>query len=108
MVEQSKNFRVINTQPLQPIVDVTFWQHFTKLKLDIWKLTTPHVNIIGQVSLPNNLSTAQDVVVSQQSFNDIPRKKVTGGLISFLVPGLLIHTNTIEEFEAFDLSSAYN
>ena len=30
---------------------------------------------------------------------------MTGGLISFLVPGLLIHTNTIEEFEAYDLNS---
>ena len=27
-------------------------------------------------------------------------------LISFLVPGVLIHTNTIEEFEAFDLQNA--
>jgi len=85
---------------------VTFWQHFTKLKLDIWKLTTPQMNIVGQVSLPNNLSTAQEIVVSQQSFPDHPRKKVTGGLISFLVPGVLIHTNTIEEFEAYDLQSA--
>lgn len=35
----------------------------------------------------------------------MPRKKVTGGLLQFLVPGLFIHTNTIEEFEALDLDS---
>lgn len=87
-------------------MDVTFWQHFTKLKLDSWKLATPHIEIVGQCSLPNNLSTAQDLVISQQSFPDHPRKKVFGGLISFLVPGILIHTNTIEEFEAFDMHKA--
>lgn len=54
MVEPSKAVRVISTQPTQPIIDVTFWQHFTKLKLDVWKLTSPQVPIIGQVSLPNN------------------------------------------------------
>jgi len=62
MVE--KTFKPVSTQPLQPIVDVTFWQHFTKLKLDSWKLTTPHIEIVGQCSLPNNLSTAQDLVIS--------------------------------------------
>jgi len=30
---------------------------------------------------------------------------VVGGLISCLVPGLFIHTNTIEEFHALDLSA---
>jgi hypothetical protein len=45
MVE--KSFKPVSTQPLQPIVDVTFWQHFTKLKLDAWKLTTPQIEIVG-------------------------------------------------------------
>ena len=102
MVEASKGFKPVSTQPLQPILDVTFWQHFTKLKLDNWKLNTPSTNIVGQVSLPNNLSTASDLVISQQSFSDHLKKKVIGGLISFLVPGILLHTNTIEELNQFD------
>jgi hypothetical protein len=30
---------------------------------------------------------------------------VTGGLISWLIPGTFTHTNTIEEFEAFNMDA---
>jgi len=48
----------------------------------------------------------QDLIVSEQSFRDSGRQQNTvtlGGLISSEVSGLLVHTNTIEEYEAFDL-----
>ena len=51
------------------------------------------------------MNNPSDLVLSSSSFPDITRKKVLGGLISFLVPGLLVHTNTIEEFEALDLEA---
>jgi len=65
MVETKTIFKPINTQPLQPIIDVTFWQHFTKLKLDTWKLNSPRISVVGSISLPNNVSAAQDLVLSQ-------------------------------------------
>jgi len=104
MVETKKKIRTpLNTQPIQPIIDVSFWQHFTKQKLDHWRLKAPQIEITGQVSLPNNINNPSDIVFTSQSFPDQIRKKVTGGLISFLTPGLLCHTNTIEEFESFDI-----
>lgn len=39
MVEPKKiRTTPLNTQPIQPIIDVTFFQHFTKQKLDNWRL----------------------------------------------------------------------
>lgn len=84
---------------------MTFWQYFTKQKLDHWRLEAPEVEIFGQVSLPNNVNNPSDIVLSAQSFPDHGRKKVTGGLLSFLVPGMFVHTNTIEEFQALDLKA---
>ena len=45
---------------------------------------------------------AQDLIVSEQSFEGY-RKQQIGGLISSEICGLLVHTNTIEEFQAFDM-----
>ena len=40
------------------MVDLSFWLTFTKLKLDVWKLEAPHVEITGLISLPGNPSLA--------------------------------------------------
>ena len=84
------------------MVDLSFWLTFTKLKLDVWKLEAPRVEITGLISLPGSASVPQDLLVSEQSFEG-HRKSTLGGLISSEVRGLLVHTNTIEEYEAFDL-----
>jgi ubiquitin-like modifier-activating enzyme ATG7 len=90
-------------QPTKIQVDLSFWLAFTKLKLDEWKLTTPSVEITASISLPNNDNMPSDLVVNDQS---LPGKQtsVIGGLIQSHVGGILIHTNTIEEFEAFDVN----
>lgn len=99
MVEAKKIRKTpLQTQPIHPIIDVTFWQHFTRQKLDNWRLATPQLEILGQVSLPNSVNNPSDLVLTAQSFPDQKRKKVTGGLISWLIPGSFVHTNTIEEF----------
>ena len=76
----------------------------TKLKLDVWKLEAPRVEITGLITLPGNPSVAQDLIVSEQSFEG-HRKSQIGGLITSEIGGLLVHTNTIEEYEAFDMDS---
>jgi len=51
------------------------------------------------------VNNQSDLVLTSQSFPDQARKKVTGGLISWLMPGLCVHTNTIEEFESINLDA---
>ena len=67
-------------QPTKIQVDLSFWLAFTKLKLDVWKLTAPRVEITASISLPNNANMPSDLVVNDQSLpgND---KSVIGGLI---------------------------
>ena len=53
MVETSKVMGTkLNVQPIKPLIDVTFWTAFTKLKLDKWKLERPSVEIEAKISLP--------------------------------------------------------
>ena len=89
-------------QPARILVDLSFWLAFTKLKLDVWKLESPRVEITGSVSLPSNPNMPQDIIVSEQSFQG-HRKSTIGGLISSEIGGLFIHTNTIEEYNSLDL-----
>ena len=89
-------------QPTRIMVDLSFWLTFTKLKLDVWKLEAPQVEIKGHISLPANSSMPQDLIVSEQSFEGY-QKSTLGGLIQSEVSGILVHTNTIEEYEAYDI-----
>lgn len=75
------------------------------MKLDYWRLQTPEQEVLGQIALPNSINSPSDLILTGQSFPGVTRKKVTGGLLQFLVPGQFLHTNTIEEFEALDLDS---
>ena len=103
MVE-SIQYAKLSTQPTRIMVDLSFWLTFTKLKLDVWKLSAPAVEIKGLISLPGSPTMPQDLMVSEQSFEGY-RKATLGGLISSEIGGLLVHTNTIEEFEAFDINA---
>ena len=47
------------------MIDLSFWLTFTKLKLDVWKLGAPHVEIKGFISLPGSTSVPQDLAVSE-------------------------------------------
>lgn len=60
---------------------------------------------MGQVALPNSANNVSDLVLTAQAFPTVTRTKVTGGLINFLMSGVLVHTNTIEEFASFDMQS---
>ena len=103
MVE-AVQYAKLSLQPTRIMVDLSFWLTFTKLKLDVWKLQAPQVEITGLISLPGNPSMPQDLIVSEQSFEGY-RKSTLGGLISTEIGGLLVHTNTIEEYEAFDMEA---
>lgn len=59
------------------------------------------MDIEATISLPTNPNLASDLVLSASSLS-MQRKKVIGGLISSTIPGVLIHTNTIEEYQALD------
>ena len=93
----------LNMQPTRIQVDLSFWLAFTKQKLDVWKLTTPTVELTASVSLPNNENMPSDLIINDSSLPG-QQKQIIGGLIQSHVNGLLIHTNTIEEFEAFDIT----
>ena len=103
MVE-AVQYAKLSLQPTRIMVDLSFWLTFTKLKLDVWKLQAPQVEITGLISLPGNPSMPQDLIVSEQSFEGY-RKSALGGLISTEIGGLLVHTNTIEEYEAYDMEA---
>ena len=100
MVEKTQ-YAKLALQPTKIQVDLSFWLAFTKLKLDVWKLSAPSVEITASISLPNNHNVPSDLVVNDQS---LPGKQTSaiGGLLQSHVGGILIHTNTIEEFEAYD------
>jgi hypothetical protein len=51
MVEKAKVSK-LQLQPIKPFIDVQFWLEFTKLKLDVWKLETPQIEITAQLSMP--------------------------------------------------------
>jgi len=90
-------------QSTKLLVDLSFWLEFTKRKLDIWKLTTPEVEIEATISLPTNSNLASDLVLNAQSLSK-QRKKVIGGIVASTITGVLIHTNTIEEYRALDFN----
>ncbi len=46
----------LSVQPVKPLIDVSFWTAFSKLKLDIWKLETPVVKLEAKISLPASLN----------------------------------------------------
>ena len=86
------------------MVDLSFWLEFTKTKLDVWKLEAPQAQIEATVSLPTNPNLPSDLVLNAQSLNK-QKKKVIGGLVSSTIQGVLIHTNTIEEYRALDVDA---
>jgi hypothetical protein len=51
-MDNSKPASFINFQPVQPIIDLSFWLKFTQLKLDQWKLETPVIDITATISMP--------------------------------------------------------
>ena len=55
MVEAVR-YAKLSMQPTKIMVDLSFWLTFTKLKLDVWKLDAPEVEITGLTSLPGNAS----------------------------------------------------
>ena len=102
MVEAS--FTKCAFQPTKLTVDLSFWLEFTRRKLDIWKLDTPRVEIEATISLPSNPNLPSDLVLNAQSLSK-QRRKVIGGLVASTVTGVLIHTNTIEEYHALDVEA---
>jgi hypothetical protein len=73
----------------------------------VWKLETPAVDIVAQVSMPTSQNDLRDLQISKASCSrylqsisgeELVQKKVIGGLLTHEVVGTLIHTNTIEEF----------
>ena len=50
--------------------DLSFWLHFTKMKLDVWKLENPRVKITGSISLANNANMPADLEITEQSFTN--------------------------------------
>ena len=69
-----------NMQPTRIQVDLSFWLAFTKQKLDVWKLSTPSVELTAQISLPNNENMPSDLIINDQSLLG-QQKQVIGGLI---------------------------
>ena len=76
-----------------------------QLKLDVWKLENPKVEITARVSVPMNQQHSQNLQFSDFSLNSLsPSTKSIGGLIHANIPGTFLHMNTIEEYNALDLN----
>jgi hypothetical protein len=58
--------------------------------------------IQGTISLPANKEIPSRLSLSDDSFKSL-KKKVIGGLLQSTIDGSFIHTNTIEEYQAFDV-----
>ncbi|CDW71187.1 e1-like protein-activating [Stylonychia lemnae] len=69
------------------------------MKLDIWRLQNPMVQINGLVSLPMNQKNPQNISIDENSLKQ-QKRKVIGGLLTQELQGVFHHTNTIEEFQA--------
>ena len=114
MVEQAAaaKYAKLSMHPTRIMIDLSFWLAFTKRKLDEWKLEAPWVEIKAHISLPGSATVPQDLIVNEHSFQtgaqDGAAANTLGGLIQSEVSGLLVHTNTIEEYEAFDLQNLAN
>ena len=62
MVEAA--YSKFNMQPTRIQVDLSFWLAFTKQKLDVWKLSTPSVELTASISLPNNENMPSDLIIN--------------------------------------------
>jgi Ubiquitin-like modifier-activating enzyme ATG7 N-terminus len=74
------------------------------MKLDVWKLENPRIEVEGRISLPMNQQHPQNLIINDYSLKN-EQKKAIGGLISSPVRGTFIHLNTIEEYQALDLNA---
>jgi hypothetical protein len=92
----------INFQPITPLIDLSFWLKFTSLKLDVWKLDCPQVDITTTITLPMNQTVPSSILIDESSLTNTPKTLKSGGLLQFTIPGLFIHFNTIEEYNSFN------
>ena len=65
MVEAQPQYAKLSMHPTRIMVDLSFWLTFTKLKLDVWKLEAPHIEITGMITLPGSQNVPQDLIVSE-------------------------------------------
>lgn len=66
-MEKKETVGYLNFSTIQPIVDVTFWLKFTQLKLDVWKLDAPPVDITATISMPANAKVGSNLIIDETS-----------------------------------------
>ncbi|CAI2360708.1 unnamed protein product [Moneuplotes crassus] len=98
-MEPKLDFQKIDAQ-----IDVSFWMKYNKLKLDKFKLSTDPVPIYGSYQLPMVQDLPRDLTIDEYSIEH-KDKKTQGGLLESRFEGLLLNTNTIEEFKTLDINT---
>lgn len=83
-------------------VDVSFWMKYNQLKLDKFKLSMDPVDIFGTYQLPMTQELNRNIVVDDYSLKGVD-KKSTGGLLETKIHGVLLNTNTVEEYKLIDI-----
>ncbi|GAB5372948.1 hypothetical protein AAMO2058_001708100 [Amorphochlora amoebiformis] len=101
----SRAITQLKFQNFSSCVDVSFWHTLSQKKLEEFKLSTSPVKIIGTYGLASNLQkdgkslkVPARVMIDEGSFRD---SKVLDN-DAFLIEGLLMNANTVEDFKAFD------
>lgn len=81
--------------PFSSSVDIAFWHEFTKRKLELYKLSGEPVELQGSYTHNDDKVPTPRLSVIYSAFN----RSVSSGITC---PGLLVHTNTIDEFRKCD------
>ena len=70
---------VLKYQTLQSSIHISFWQELSKRKLEIFRLSTEPVSLIGKVQIANDPRLPSTVEISSESFSKVTATKEGGG-----------------------------
>lgn len=108
---------MLRFQPFNSAISTEFWAEYSRLKLSVWGLKTPVVSLslkfaLGQPEHPEQLPALLNFDAnSLSSAGQQQHSTLSGALEHFKMPvindnavGLMLHTNTLDEFKALDFA----
>ena len=103
-------------QSLQSSIHISFWQELSKRKLEIFRLSTEPVNIVGRVQVASDPRLQSTLEVSKDSFNPTEEhtsneEKTTHAIQfnhEYAIPGKVYILNTLEEYKTCDKRQMLN
>eukprot|EP01091_Cochliopodium_minus_P020380 TRINITY_DN8883_c0_g1_i1.p1 TRINITY_DN8883_c0_g1~~TRINITY_DN8883_c0_g1_i1.p1 ORF type:complete len:726 (-),score=230.70 TRINITY_DN8883_c0_g1_i1:44-2176(-) len=98
------NNETLKFQTWSSFVDLGFWHEFSKRKLEIYKLKDDPIEI-NAIFQPGISKMSESLLNLELESFDIKREIPKG---KYIAPGILFHTNTIEEFQKMDRKKIFN